>query len=58
MKIIRRGTLPTEKVYEGTCNHCDTVVEFQAKEAKLVSDQRDGDYYEIQCPVCGHTICV
>jgi len=56
MKIIRHGQKPEEKTYEVTCAHCRTVFEFTQGEAKYRSDQRDGDYLEIPCPVCSKTV--
>jgi len=52
MEIIQRGQKPEEKPYRVTCRTCDTVFEFLRSEAKYVPDQRDGDYVEINCPVC------
>lgn len=56
MKIISQGEDPAKKVIQAKCSHCGTVVEFEQSEAKLVSDQREGDFYQIGCPVCHHTI--
>ena len=53
MKIIRQGKLPEERVYRIECSRCDTLFEFQRKEATFYSDQRDGDRLEIDCPHCG-----
>ena len=52
MKIIKRGKKPEERVYRVTCEYCETVFEFVKKEAKYVSDERDGDALEVKCPVC------
>lgn len=56
MKIIHRGERPEEKVYRATCWRCKTQVEFQRGEARYHSDQRDGDYLSVTCPVCGGAI--
>ena len=56
MKIIKRGSLPEEKVYQATCNVCKTEVEFERKEAKYHSDLHNGDCLEMACPVCTHAI--
>lgn len=58
MKILKAGTPPSERWYEGKCYSCLTEVEFQAKEAKLQVDQRDGDYLKVTCPICSHAITV
>jgi RNase P subunit RPR2 len=52
MKIIKEGLIPEEVVYRTTCTKCDTEFEFSEKEAKVTSDQRDGDYVSIPCPLC------
>jgi RNase P subunit RPR2 len=56
MKIIKRGQVPGNEVYRLDCNHCHTEFEIEAKEAKYNSDQRDGDYLSIECPIC-KTVC-
>lgn len=56
MKIIKEGRPPEKKVYRGNCRYCETVIEFERIEATYRSDNRDGDYLEIQCPVCGKVI--
>ena len=57
MKIIKQGVHPEEIIYHATCRFCKTEVEFQKKEAKFNSGvYRDGDWLEIACPVCNHTI--
>jgi RNase P subunit RPR2 len=60
MKIIYRGTPPSEREYRGLCHSCKTVIEFKASEAKRTTDMRDGDgdYLSIRCPVCSHNITV
>ena len=52
MKIIRRGKKPEEKKAQGTCHRCNSLVEVEASECKRHSDQREGDYYSFDCPVC------
>jgi RNase P subunit RPR2 len=52
MKIITKGQIPGERIHRATCNHCGTVFEFSQKEATIQSDQRDGDYMTILCPLC------
>lgn len=58
VKIIKRGTPPDTKPRKATCRDCGTKIEFAVKEAKYVSDQRDGDILQIKCPVCKATITV
>lgn len=58
MKIIKKGTPPSDKVYEGTCRSCKTVVEFKQSEGKVTHDQRDGNFVSVRCPVCNSLIHV
>lgn len=51
MKIIKEGRLPRAKVYRAECNNCGTIFEFKKEEAQYTSDQRDGDFLTIGCPL-------
>lgn len=57
MEIIKQGTLPSERIYEGTCNHCGTEVRFKRSEARCES-HRNEDFVMVECPLCKHTISV
>jgi hypothetical protein len=52
VKIIEKGVLPEKQPLRCRCNHCKTLFEFTPLEAQYVNDQRDGDAYKIDCPVC------
>lgn len=54
MKVIKKGALAGDSIYRTTCSNCKSELEFQRKEAKYHFDQRDGDFLEVKCPVCGH----
>lgn len=56
MKVLREGRLAEDDIYQGECFHCGAVVEFQRKEARYVSDQRDGDALVVVCPTCSNEI--
>lgn len=56
MEIIKKGELPAEKLYTLTCRYCSTEFRFKQGEAKRISDQRDGNYLSINCPLC-HRQC-
>lgn len=56
MKIIQKGVDPATQPIMATCNNCKTTVEFLPSEATYRSDQRDGDYYLLDCPVCNRAI--
>lgn len=55
IKIIRHGELPEEKIYSGTCHHCNTEVELTKMDGEYVSDQRDGSFIRYECPLCKRT---
>lgn len=56
MKILKLGKPAGDEKFTATCNGCGTKVEFLKSETKYVNDPRDGDYWEIQCPVCPRRI--
>lgn len=55
MKIIERGTMPGDRDWQATCTHCRTRFEFKQSEGEFHTDQRDGDYVTVKCPVCTQT---
>lgn len=56
MRIIERGTPPTEQPIEGRCRNCRTIFEFMRNEATFVPDQRDGNFWMVVCPVCNENV--
>lgn len=56
MKIISRGTPPDLKPIRFECDHCRTVFEATRQEASFVPDQRDGNFWQIACPVCSRQV--
>ena len=52
MKIIKEGVDPATQPMYATCSRCRTQIQFLPGEASYHSDQRDGDFYQIKCPVC------
>lgn len=58
MRVIKQGVNPATVQLRGTCNNCRTEVEFSPIEAKFSSDQRDGDFYTVECPTCSKSIHV
>lgn len=54
--IIKRGEVPANKIFRGFCMNCKTEVEFPRRAAKYNSDQRDGDFLSVDCPVCNNLI--
>lgn len=58
MNIIKRGTRREDKEYRATCDACGTIFELKASEARFIPDSRDGNYYEIECPVCNTLVTI
>ena len=56
VKVISKGIPPEEKPIRLICDHCKSELEFLMKEAKIHYDQRDGNFFSIECPVCGFVI--
>ena len=53
MRIIEHGRDPSAgEIHRSKCLWCKTVFEWETNEARIVQDPRDGNYYEIACPVC------
>lgn len=56
IEILKRGVLK-RKFFLGTCRSCTTQVRFLEEDALTTcSDQRDGEYATVECPVCEETI--
>ena len=58
MNILKRGTPPEERQYQGTCGKCETEIHFLQMEGQVTFDQRDGDFITVVCPVCNESIHV
>lgn len=54
--ITRPGILPETAVYPAKCGRCKCEFTFNPPDAKRENDQRDGDFYRIPCPACGHDV--
>lgn len=52
IKIIKAGVLPETRQYKCTCRYCGCEFSFTAADARYTHDQRDGDFYTVQCPTC------
>ncbi len=51
MEIIKRGTLPSEKMHTTTCGNCKTEFRFMEHEAQIMND-RNEICLVVKCPVC------
>jgi len=54
MKITKKGTLPSERVWKGTCQQCRSEIEaVESEMTHITHDQREGGYFSWEkCPVC------
>jgi len=52
MKIISQGIRPEDRVCQGRCNGCRNVDEYTVGEARVQTDQREGNFYVVKCPTC------
>lgn len=52
MRVITPGIDPQDTPLQGTCYNCKAVIEFTPREVTRVPDQRDGDFYQFNCPCC------
>lgn len=57
MKVLKKGRGKGWK-RRVECNACDAQLEVEDTDCKLVSDQRDGDFYSTTCPECGNYIAI
>ncbi len=54
VQIISRGKLPDkDPLFTTGCQKCGTVFSFNKSDTKVFHDWRDGDYMQLDCPVCG-----
>lgn len=58
IEIIKPGIRPEEQRYHATCRRCRCEFTFQRSDAELVPDQRDGDFFRIDCPACTWDVTV
>lgn len=56
IEVIKKGIKPEDRKVEGTCGNCKSEMRWVAKDGTHQSDQRDGDWNTVKCPVCGHTV--
>ncbi len=57
MKVILNAIEDNNASQKITCNWCGSVLEITPDDlGKVKSDFRDGDYYNVVCPVCKNTI--
>ena len=56
MEIIKEGTLPNDRIFEGHCTNCKSILRFKQSEGEITYSQMDGDFITVKCPICGHRI--
>ncbi len=52
MKVTKKGKLPEEEIWTGTCNNCNSELEAKKGELQVTHDQREGSFGRANCPVC------
>ena len=52
--IIKEGKKKIA-IFRATCSICDCVFEFNKDDAEF-SEDRDGKYFKLNCPCCGHLV--
>jgi uncharacterized protein with PIN domain len=52
VKIIRNALTEGPQTKTTKCSGCRSELEVSAEDVTFVSDQRDGDAFKYQCPVC------
>lgn len=57
MKVIKKGRSKSWK-RRLSCYGCNALLEVLDTDCRYVSDQRDGDYYEVKCPECDDSITI
>ena len=50
MKVLQPATGPTPLKHE--CSTCHAVLEISVSDCTHTGDQRDGDFWSCNCPVC------
>lgn len=58
VEVLERGTPPGSRTRVTRCQTCRSKLRFKEADARLVPDQRDGDYLTFKCPVCHHDVTV
>ena len=56
MKVIVKGTPKKDRVWEGKCRDCESVVEAYMHELKIIHDPCYGTTASAKCPVCQNKI--
>lgn len=53
IEVLNRGQPPSDRVFEGMCTNCRSTLRCtRADVREFQTNQRDGDYGHIECPVC------
>jgi RNase P subunit RPR2 len=57
VEILRRGVVPSEKIYDVKCRACDSLLRFKESEG-MRSFHRNESYLSVLCPVCNSQVSV
>lgn len=55
--VVRSGPIKTDSIYQGECNICGSLLEFNYSEVQ-VRTGFGGTYWKITCPECKETACI
>ena len=55
IKMTKRGTLPSERTYSGTCKSCGSEYVAQEKDLDYRSDYHDS-WYQADCQLCDNIV--
>ena len=58
MRIIKEGNKHLGVEVEVICRQCQSELGVKKSDGRIVYDHRDGDYIEVQCPVCSRDITI
>lgn len=56
MKILIKGKIPEEVLYQAICPNCKSLIEFEGREAKYRDHYQQRPSLVIACPVCDKDI--
>lgn len=56
MEIIKKGKLPEERIWNGECYNCRTVVKAKENELNVTHDLLNGLFGSHTCPLCKKTM--
>lgn len=56
IKILDRGTPPTEQTYRCACSICKSKLEYSLSDLVKTTSDRNEEYHVLVCPVCSANV--